>query len=140
MRIGFIGLGIMGKPMAKNLIKAGHELTVYDIFEAPVKELVEAGAKAASSPKDVAAQNELIITMLPNSPHVKTAVLGMNGVIEGAATALGKPRNLSNSGSVTIATAPMTGPHGLPAPPMITIDKIKIDSITVKLLGSMNLM
>ena len=84
MHIGFIGLGIMGKPMAKNLLKAGHTLVVYDIVEAPVKELVEAGATAGSSPKDVAAQNELIITMLPNSPHVKKAVLGEGGVIEGA--------------------------------------------------------
>lgn len=83
MRIGFIGLGIMGKPMAKNLLKAGHELVVFDVVEAPLKEVVAAGAKAATSPKDVAAQCELIITMLPNSPHVKTAVLGKNGVIEG---------------------------------------------------------
>ncbi len=84
MNIGFIGLGIMGKPMAKNLLKAGHTLVVYDILDAPVKELVEAGATAGASPKDVASRNELIITMLPNSPHVKQAVLGKNGVIEGA--------------------------------------------------------
>ncbi|HEV2324436.1 MAG TPA: 2-hydroxy-3-oxopropionate reductase [Terracidiphilus sp.] len=84
MDIGFIGLGIMGKPMAKNLLKAGHKLVVYDILEAPAKELVQAGAAAGSSPKDVAARNKLIITMLPNSPHVKQAVLGKDGVIEGA--------------------------------------------------------
>ncbi len=84
MHIGFIGLGIMGKPMAKNLLKAGHTLVVYDIVDAPVKELVAAGATACSSPRDVASQNELIITMLPNSPHVKKAVLGEGGVIEGA--------------------------------------------------------
>ena len=84
MNIGFIGLGIMGKPMAKNLLKAGHTLVVYDVVEAPVKELVEAGATAGSSPRDVAARNDLIITMLPNSPHVKKAVLGEGGVIEGA--------------------------------------------------------
>jgi 2-hydroxy-3-oxopropionate reductase len=84
MNIGFIGLGIMGKPMAKNLLKAGHKLVVYDIVDAWVRELVEAGAMAGTSPKDVASRNELIITMLPNSPHVKTAVLGKNGVIEGA--------------------------------------------------------
>ena len=84
MNIGFIGLGIMGKPMAKNLLKAGYKLVVYDIVAPNVKELVEAGATAGSSPKDVASQCELIITMLPNSPHVKTAVLGKNGVIEGA--------------------------------------------------------
>jgi len=84
MIIGFIGLGIMGKPMAKNLIKAGHALIVYDVIAAPVAELVEAGAKAAASARDVAAQCALVITMLPNSPHVKAAVLGPNGVIEGA--------------------------------------------------------
>ena len=84
MKIGFIGLGIMGKPMAKNLLKAGHKLVVYDIVDASVRELVQVGAMAGVSPKDVASQCELIITMLPNSPHVKTAVLGKNGVIEGA--------------------------------------------------------
>ncbi len=84
MNIGFIGLGIMGKPMAKNLLKAGFKLVVYDKLDAPVAELVHAGAKAGSSPKDVAAQSDLIITMLPNSPHVNEAVLGHDGVIEGA--------------------------------------------------------
>ena len=84
MKIGFIGLGIMGKPMAKNLLKAGYSLVVYDVMAAPVTELVAAGATAGTSPKDVAAQCDLIITMLPNSPHVKTAVTGPNGVIEGA--------------------------------------------------------
>ena len=84
MKIGFIGLGIMGKPMAKNLLKAGYELVVYDILAAPVKEVVAAGAKAGTSSKDVAAWGDVIITMLPNSPHVKEAILGKNGVIEGA--------------------------------------------------------
>jgi 2-hydroxy-3-oxopropionate reductase len=84
MNIGFIGLGIMGKPMAKNLVKAGYTLVVYDILDAPVKELVQSGAAEGSSPQDVASRSELIITMLPNSPHVKQAVLGKDGVIEGA--------------------------------------------------------
>ena len=84
MKIGFVGLGIMGKPMAKNLLKAGYELVVYDIVPAPVEEVVKAGAKPASSPKEAAAQGDVIITMLPNSPHVKEAVLGKNGVIDGA--------------------------------------------------------
>ncbi len=82
-KIGFIGLGIMGKPMAKNLLKAGYELVVYDILPEPVKELAAAGAKAGKSSKDVAAQSEVVITMLPNSPQVKEAVLGRDGVIEG---------------------------------------------------------
>ena len=74
--IGFIGLGIMGKPMAKNLLKAGYNLIVYDILNEPVKELVSAGAKEGDSSQDVASQSELIITMLPNSPEVKEVVLG----------------------------------------------------------------
>jgi 2-hydroxy-3-oxopropionate reductase len=84
MKIGFIGLGIMGKPMAKNLLKAGHQLVVYDVNPEPVKELATAGAEAAASAKAVAQKTELVITMLPNSPHVKAAVLGPNGVLEGA--------------------------------------------------------
>ena len=83
MNIGFIGIGIMGRPMAKNLIKAGYVLTVYDKF-APTDDLVALGAVAAKSNKDVAAQSDIIITMLPNSPHVKEAVMGENGVLEGA--------------------------------------------------------
>jgi 2-hydroxy-3-oxopropionate reductase len=83
-KIGFIGLGIMGKPMAMNLIKAGYNLTVYDIRPEPVKEGIAAGAKEGNSSKDVAAQSEIVITMLPNSPDVKKAVLGENGVLEGA--------------------------------------------------------
>ena len=82
--IGFIGLGIMGKPMSKNLLKAGYELVVYDINQTAVQELVAAGAKAGQSPKDVAARTEIVITMLPNSPHVKTVVLGDNWVLQGA--------------------------------------------------------
>ena len=83
-KIGFVGLGIMGKPMAKNLLKAGYELTVFDINQDAVNEVVAAGGVAAKTAKDVAAQSEAVITMLPNSPHVKTAVLGENGVLEGA--------------------------------------------------------
>jgi len=82
-KIAFVGLGIMGKPMAKNLLKAGYELVVFDVVEAPLKEVVAAGAKAATSPSDVASQCEIIITMLPNSPHVRKAILGKGGVIEG---------------------------------------------------------
>ncbi len=84
MRIGFIGLGIMGKPMAKNLIKAGYDLKVYDIMAAAVDEIVAAGATRGENNADVAKDSDIIITMLPNSPHVKTAVLGENGILEGA--------------------------------------------------------
>jgi 2-hydroxy-3-oxopropionate reductase len=84
MKIGFIGLGIMGKPMSKNLLKAGYELIVMDRNEEAVGEVAAAGARSAATPKDVAAQSDIVITMLPNSPHVKEVVLGENGIIEGA--------------------------------------------------------
>ena len=82
MNIGFIGLGIMGRPMAKNLIKAGFKLTVYDKF-AKTDDVAALGAVGAASNKEVAEKSDLVITMLPNSPHVKEAVLGAGGVIEG---------------------------------------------------------
>jgi 2-hydroxy-3-oxopropionate reductase len=66
MKIGFIGLGIMGKPMAKNLLKAGHELIVFDVIKENVDNVVSAGALAASSTADAASQAPLVITMLPN--------------------------------------------------------------------------
>lgn len=84
MKIGFIGLGIMGKPMAKNLLKAGYKLVVFDINVSAVKELVNEGAQEEFSAKKVAEQSEIVITMLPNSPHVKNAILGKDGVLEGA--------------------------------------------------------
>ncbi|AXH09562.1 2-hydroxy-3-oxopropionate reductase [Malaciobacter halophilus] len=83
MKIGFIGLGIMGKPMAKNLLKAGYELVVTNRSKSSVDELVSAGALGASSAKEVAQSCDVIITMLPNSPQVKEVILGKDGVIEG---------------------------------------------------------
>lgn len=83
-KIAFIGLGIMGNPMAKNLIKAGYSLIVYDIAPEKVRQLVGAGAEAASASSEAARASEIIITMLPNSPEVKEAVLGSDGVLEGA--------------------------------------------------------
>ena len=84
MTIGFIGLGIMGKPMSKNLIKAGYSLVVNDINKPAVEEVVACGAKAAETAAEVAAQSDILFTMLPNSPQVKTVVCGENGVLEGA--------------------------------------------------------
>ncbi len=84
MKIGFIGLGIMGTPMAKNLLGAGHELVVYDRSEEKMGEVVKAGARGAASSREVAEKCRLVITMVPNSPHVKAAVLGKDGVLEGA--------------------------------------------------------
>ena len=80
--IGFIGLGIMGNPMAKNVMKAGYNLIVYDILPEPVNELKAVGAGAASSPKEVADTCETIVLMLPNGPEVKEVVAGKNGILE----------------------------------------------------------
>jgi 2-hydroxy-3-oxopropionate reductase len=82
--IGFIGLGIMGRPMARNLLKAGHTLVVHSRSRGPVEEIVKAGATAAASPRDVAAQCDVLITMLPNSPEVEQVALGPGAIIEGA--------------------------------------------------------
>src|ERR1700680_825444 len=83
-KIGFIGLGIMGKPMSKNLLKAGDEVVALARNKKNVDEVVAAGAKAADTPKEVAEQVQIVITMLPNSPQVREVVLGEKGVIEGA--------------------------------------------------------
>jgi 2-hydroxy-3-oxopropionate reductase len=83
-QIGFIGLGIMGKPMSRNLLKAGHSLVVYDVVPAGVSELILSGAQPGDSCRDTAARSEIIITMLPDGPEVETAVLGAGGVLEGA--------------------------------------------------------
>lgn len=83
-KIGFVGLGIMGKPMSKNLMKAGHTLVVYDVTAAAVDEVVAAGAARGASSKDTAARSDIIITMLPDGPEVEQAVLGRDGVLEGA--------------------------------------------------------
>ncbi len=83
-KIGFIGLGIMGKPMAKNLLKAGYTLVVNDLNRDAVGALEEAGAASAGSAREVAAQTDMVITMLPNSPEVKEVMLGDDGVLAGA--------------------------------------------------------
>lgn len=103
-RIGFIGLGIMGRPMARNLIKAGHKLVVHSRSRGPVDELVaEAGdaAIAASSPREVAEQAKTIITMLPDSPDVEAVVFGENGLIE----AMGEGHLLIDMSTIAPATA-----------------------------------
>ena len=84
LKVGFIGLGIMGKPMSKNLIKAGYSLVVSDHNPQAVAEVIAAGAEAATTAKAIAEQCDVIITMLPNSPHVKEVALGENGIIDGA--------------------------------------------------------
>lgn len=81
--IGFIGLGAMGSPMSKNLIKNGYGLTVYDMVRERMETLVQEGAEAAESCKEVAERSDVIITMVPSSPHVREVVFGRGGVIEG---------------------------------------------------------
>ena len=83
MKVGFIGLGIMGKPMAKNLLKAGHQVCVNDFHKEAVEELVAAGATAGANNAEVAKGVDVVITMVPNYPNVRAALLGENGVAEG---------------------------------------------------------
>ncbi|NMA21619.1 MAG: 2-hydroxy-3-oxopropionate reductase [Lentisphaerae bacterium] len=83
MKIGFVGLGIMGRPMAKNLLKAGYDLIVYDKY-VTAPDVIALGATQGASNQDVASKSDLIITMLPNSPNVKEAVLGEQGILSGA--------------------------------------------------------
>lgn len=83
-KLGFIGLGIMGKPMSKNLIKAGYDLVVCDFNKEAVGELVSCGAASAANGAEVASQVDILITMLPNSPHVKSVICGENGVLSSA--------------------------------------------------------
>ena len=82
-RLGFIGVGMMGKPMAKNLLKAGYELTVLDLNAAAVEELVGEGAVRAEHPVEVMSQCEAVITMLPGSADVEQVVLGAQGLLSG---------------------------------------------------------
>jgi 2-hydroxy-3-oxopropionate reductase len=82
-RIGLIGLGLMGTPMAKNLLKAGYELSVHDINRKAVDEVVGLGAKGDSSPKEVAASAEAILLSLPGDSEVEEVILGKDGILEG---------------------------------------------------------
>ena len=84
MEVGFIGLGIMGKPMVKNLLKAGISVTCFDLNKDAVIECVTAGAKAARSVAEIAQTNSFIITMLPNSPQVAAVALGKEGILDNA--------------------------------------------------------
>lgn len=88
MKIGFVGLGIMGKPMVRNILKAGYELAVYGHSQAVMDELQAAGAKKCTGAREVAAQSDVVITMVQNSPQVRTAVLGEGGILEGAKSGL----------------------------------------------------
>ena len=86
MDIGFIGLGIMGKPMVRNLLKDGHSITVFDVVATSIEEMVGDGAKAASSSREIAENNSLVITMVPDSADSEAAIMGPEGVLEGASS------------------------------------------------------
>ena len=99
--IGFVGLGVMGRPMALNLLDAGYPVTVFDINPEPVAALVEKGASSANSPKEASEHAELVFTMLPDSPHVEKVITGENGVLEGIAAG----SVIVDMSSITPATA-----------------------------------
>src|SRR5947209_15974396 len=82
-RIGFIGLGLMGRPMARHLLTAGYPLTVYNRSRPAIDELASAGAVAAHSPREVAEQSDMVITMLPDGPDVESVIVGADGLQEG---------------------------------------------------------
>jgi 2-hydroxy-3-oxopropionate reductase len=84
-KIGFVGLGIMGRPMAINLMKAGYEVHCYDLFPEAVKRVVDAGGKAASSPADAGRKGDIVITMVQDGPQAESAICGKDGVLDGAA-------------------------------------------------------
>jgi len=83
MNVGFVGLGTMGGPMARNVLDKGHRLVVHDVNRAAIDAVVAAGATAAASPKDVAASSDIVITMLPDAPDVERVALGGNGIVHG---------------------------------------------------------
>ena len=80
MKVGFVGLGVMGAPMALNILKHGHELTVYDKSPEAVARLVQAGAKQAHTAREVGAASDIVVTMLPEPQHVEQVVLGPDGL------------------------------------------------------------
>lgn len=122
LKIGYIGLGLMGKPMARNILKAGFDLTVHNRSRESVRELVGEGAHEAYSPKEVAQQVDVVFTNLPDSPDVELVALGEEGIFEGAHRGLIfvdnstiKPANTKMIGKrlaeegVTMLDAPVSG-------------------------------
>ena len=107
-RIGFIGLGNMGGPMARNLLKAGHHVKAFDLQPALTAKAVEAGALAASSPAEAASEVEAVITMLPAGQHVRTVYLGEGRVLESAAPGT----LLIDSSTIDVETARTCLPAG----------------------------
>ncbi|HXH22625.1 MAG TPA: NAD(P)-dependent oxidoreductase [Dehalococcoidia bacterium] len=98
MRVGFIGLGIMGRPMAKHLIAAGHQLTVWNRSRAGIEALVTAGAAEGASPADVASRSDVVITMVGDSPDVEEVALGERGIIHGVGEVFDREARIGDRG------------------------------------------
>ena len=122
MKVGFIGAGNMGNPMASNLIKAGHQLTVHDLRREATTNLLEMGAQWADTPKDAVPGNEVVFTSLPMPRDVEAVVLGENGVLEGAGpgsiymdlstnspTTIRRIHDVCAERGVTVLDAPVSG-------------------------------
>ena len=124
-RIGFIGLGIMGKPMARNLLKAGYPLTVYNRSDGPAEALVAEGAVAAASPQDVAADADIVVTIVTDTPDVQQVLLGESGAIHAitqdnividmstiSPTATREMANIIRGKGASMLDAPVSGGEG----------------------------
>lgn len=109
--IGFVGLGVMGKPMATNLLKAGFSLIVQNHRQAVTDELVALGARSAATPKDVAAASDVVITVLPDAPQVEEVLVGNDGVLAGARPGLVVIDMSTISPQVTTALAERLAEH-----------------------------
>lgn len=113
MKLGFIGLGAMGKPMAQNLLKAGFDLTVYDVNNEAVELLVQVGAKKGATPKDVAVASDIVITMLPNFHIVNMVMQGNSGILAGAKQGMTLIDMSSVSPTQTRQLAPLAEEKGI---------------------------
>lgn len=113
MRVGFIGLGLMGKPMAGHILKAGYPLTLHNRSRAAVDELVAQGAHAATSPREVAMNSDVIITMLPDSPDVESVINGPDGLLAGARPGLIHLDMSTISVTATRRIAALEAEHGV---------------------------
>ena len=113
MRIGFIGLGLMGKPMAGHLIKAKYKVTIHNRSRTAVDELVQLGAEAATSPREVAMNSDVVITMLPDSPDVEAVVNGPDGILAGARPGLIHVDMSTISVTATRRIAMLEAEHGV---------------------------
>jgi 2-hydroxy-3-oxopropionate reductase len=113
MRVGFVGLGLMGKPMAGHILKAGYPLTVHNRSRAAVDELVAQGAQGATSPREVAVNSDVVITMLPDSPDVESVLNGTNGLLAGARHGLIHVDMSTISATATRRIAAQEAEHGV---------------------------